>query len=494
MPKIFISYRRSDSEDIAGRIYDRLVVHFGKDSIFFDVDAIPFGEDLRDYINTSLDQCQVVLAVIGKTWLTVTDENGNRRLDNPADWVRLELEEALKRKGQVIVIPLLVSRATLPAADEMPSALVDLAYRNAARARPDPDFHGDVSRLIVQLERYFDRLNATPDPVSTSTVEPNATARKPPAVPVTYRQETVGWAPPTNPNPQPTSSTFDFEVVTITGIEKGLLGLGQPKVTTSRRRTQAEYFVETLATGVSLEMVKIPAGRFLMGSPATEATRRDTEGPEHSVTVPEFWMGKYPVTQDQYQAVMGKNPSHFTENGANCPVEQISWYDAIAFCEKLSQQTGRTYRLPSEAEWEYACRAGTTTPFCVGLTITTDFANYNGNYIYRSEPKGVYRETTTDVGRFVPNGFGLYDMHGNVWECCADHWHSNYAGAPKDGSAWLSEHEAANRVVRSGSWFAAPGGCRSAYRNADGPSIYSSRLGFRVVCTTLRKQATAPNT
>ncbi|WP_017300209.1 toll/interleukin-1 receptor domain-containing protein [Nodosilinea nodulosa] len=207
MPKIFISYRRSDSEDIAGRIYDRLAAHFGKDSIFFDVDAIPFGEDLRDYINASLDQCQVVLAVIGKTWLTVTDENGNRRIDNPADWVRLELEEALNRKGQVSVIPLLVSRATLPAPNDLPPSLAALAYRNAAQARPNPDFHGDVSRLIVQLERYFDRLNAPPALVSTPAIKPNATARKPPAVPQTYRQEAVGWAPPTSPNPQPTNST-----------------------------------------------------------------------------------------------------------------------------------------------------------------------------------------------------------------------------------------------------------------------------------------------
>ncbi|MEA5450446.1 SUMF1/EgtB/PvdO family nonheme iron enzyme [Leptolyngbya sp. CCNP1308] len=490
MPKIFISYRRSDSEDIAGRIYDRLAAHFGKDSIFFDVDAIPFGEDLRDYINASLDQCQVVLAVIGKTWLTVTDEKGDRRLDNPADWVRLELEEALKRKGQVIVIPLLVSRATLPTPDKMPSALVDLAYRNAAQARPDPDFHGDVSRLIRQLERYFDRLNATLTPVSIPAVEPNTTARKPPSVPKTYRQEAVGRAPLTIP--EPANLAFEFEVVTITGIERGLLGLGQPRVTTSRRLAKAEYFVETLAKGVSLEMVKIPAGQFLMGSPANEKGRSDNESPQHSVTVPEFWLSKYPITQAQYQAVMGENPSQFSQSGANRPVEMVSWYDAVAFCQALSQQTWRTYRLPSEAEWEYACRAGTTTPFYYGLTITTDLANYNGYFTYGSGPKGVDRKTTTKVGLFVPNAFSLYDTHGNVSEWCADHSHNNYNGAPTDGSAWLSDDDSARRVLRGGSWCYRPEDCRSALRIYGEPGDVDHHSGFRAVFTASRNQATDP--
>jgi formylglycine-generating enzyme required for sulfatase activity len=487
MPKIFISYRRSDSEDVAGRIYDRLVGHFGKDAIFKDVDAIPIGVDVRDYINDSLNQCSVVLAVIGKTWLTATDDNGNRRLDNPVDWVRLELEEALKRKGKVIIVPVLVRRATMPAPSELPPTLVNLAYLNAAQARPDPDFHGDMNRLIVQLDRYFDQLNAASAPVSIPAATPNATTRKPPPVPETYRQEAVGWAPPTSSTPQPTNPTFEFDVVTITGIEKtGLLGLGKPKVITSRRNAKAEYFAETLGTGVSLEMVRIPAGQFLMGSPESEEDRRDSEGPQHRVSVPEFWLGKYPVTQVHYQAVMGKNPSHFSQNGANRPVEQVSWYDAMAFCEKLSQQTGRTYRLPSEAEWEYACRAGTTTPFYFGPTITTDLANYDGNYTYGNGPKGVYREKTTDVGSFAPNDFGLYDMHGNVYEWCADHWHGNYAGAPTDGSAWLSGDESANRVRRGGSWGYFPWYCRSAYRNSFVPDYRNYLIGFRVCCSAPR--------
>ena len=142
----------------------------------------------------------------------------------------------------------------------------------------------------------------------------------------------------------------------------------------------------------------------------------------------------------------------------------MSWHNAIEFCEKLSQQTGRSYRLPSEAEWEYACRAGTTTPFHFGPTITPDLANYDSNYTYGSGPKGKYRAQTTEVGSFSPNAFGLYDMHGNVWEWCADHWHGNYAGAPTNSTPWLSSNESTDRLLRGGSWRNYPRYCRSAYR------------------------------
>ncbi|OBQ42185.1 MAG: Sulphatase-modifying factor protein [Aphanizomenon flos-aquae WA102] len=249
-----------------------------------------------------------------------------------------------------------------------------------------------------------------------------------------------------------------------------------------RQQRIARYFLEDLGNGVKLEMAAIPGGTFMMGSPENEAGRHNNESPQHQVTVPSFFMGKYPVTQAQYQAIMGANPSYF--KGSNRPVECVSWNDAVAFCEKLSQKIGKTYRLPSEAEWEYACRAGTTTPFHFGETITTDLANYDGNYTYGQGPKGVYRAETRVRGFGVANNFGLYDMYGNVWEWCQDNWHSNYEGAPTDGSEWLDIEENINtRLLRGGSWYSDPGYCRSAYRYNLSFDDYGSDIGFRVVCS-----------
>jgi len=243
---------------------------------------------------------------------------------------------------------------------------------------------------------------------------------------------------------------------------------------------------------IGLEMVAIPGGTFMMGSPPEELEHQEDESPQHSVTVQPFFMGKYPVTQAQWRFVaqlrpvnkeLNPDPSNF--KGDNRPVEQVSWEDAVEFCLRLSQYTGRTYSLPSEAQWEYACRAGTTTPFHFGETITTDLANYNGNYAYGQGPTGVYREETTAVGSFgVANNFGLYDMHGNVWEWCQDHWHSNYEGAPTDGSAWLSNKEDSNRrLLRGGSWYNDPEVCRSACRHDSFLGYDNDDIGFRVVCS-----------
>ncbi|BAZ85094.1 formylglycine-generating enzyme family protein [Dolichospermum compactum] len=269
---------------------------------------------------------------------------------------------------------------------------------------------------------------------------------------------------------------FKLEQIEVVTTNKyGKIIQRQPRV--------ARYFIEDLDNSVKLEMAAIPGGTFMMGSPENEERRRDRESPQHQVTVPSFFMGKYPVTQAQYQAIMGTNPSYF--NGSNRPVERVIWNDAIAFCEKLSQRTGKNYRLPSEAEWEYACRAGTTTPFHFGETITTDLANYNGDYTYGGGIKGIYREETTEVGSFgVANNFGLYDMHGNVWEWCEDSWYTSYKGAPTDGSAWLDTEENTNsKLLRGGSWLYNPGNCRSAYRHYYIFDYTYNHIGFRVVCS-----------
>jgi len=247
--------------------------------------------------------------------------------------------------------------------------------------------------------------------------------------------------------------TVQFETVTVNS--KGEI--------TKRSQSQGQVFTETIANGITLEMMAIPGGSFVMGSPNTEAGRYGTEGPQHTVNVTSFFMGKYEVTQEQWQAVMGNNPSHF--KGAKLPVENVTWNDAVQFCQKLSQKTGKNYRLPSEAEWEYACRAGTTTPFYFGETITPDLVNYKGNYPYGAASKGLYRAKTTDVGSFPPNAFGLYDMHGNVFEWCSDRAHANYNGAPTNGSSWETKSKYLEyRIQRGGSCNFNAVNCRTAFR------------------------------
>ena len=267
----------------------------------------------------------------------------------------------------------------------------------------------------------------------------------------------------------------------------------------SIRRTSrtGQGYVEPLlnvAKGLPLRMVLIPAGAFIMGSPEDEAEREDDEGPQHEVALSQFFMGRYPVTQAQWQAVaklpqrereLDPTPSKF--KGENHPVEQVSWYEAVEFCDRLAQHTVRPYRLPSEAEWEYACRAGTTTPFYFGKTLTTEVANYRGEYTYADGPEGEYRKQTTPVDHFgIANAFGLSDMHGNVREWCQDHWRDNYQGAPADGSAWLSANENEYRLIRSGSWVSYPWNCRSAYRYLNLPGARFNGIGFRVCCSPPR--------
>ncbi|MEO0348848.1 MAG: formylglycine-generating enzyme family protein [Cyanobacteria bacterium P01_A01_bin.15] len=288
---------------------------------------------------------------------------------------------------------------------------------------------------------------------------------------------------------------FEFQVATL---ERKLAGFlrRQPWVVT-KTRGQAYRFVEELGKDISLEMVAIPSGSFVMGSPWDELKRISTEDPQHQVTVAGFLMGRYPVTQAQWRGVaampqvdreLKADPSDF--EGADRPVEQVSWEEAVEFCARLSDHTGRLYRLPSEAEWEYACRAGTTTPFHFGETITTDLANYRGtdnkeygwSGSYGAGPKGEYREETTPIDHFdIANAFGLCDMHGNVWEWCQDIWHDNYRGAPTDGSAWMTDGDDSRRILRGGSWFYYPVDCRSACRTYYQPGSRFNLIGFRVV-------------
>ena len=218
-------------------------------------------------------------------------------------------------------------------------------------------------------------------------------------------------------------------------------------------------------------MIKVPAGEFMMGSLPSEAGRYSDEGPQHRVAVRSFSMGKTEVTQAQWRAVMGSNPSHFTGCGDDCPVEMVSWDEAQQFVLRLSSQTKRGYRLPSEAEWEYACRAGGADEYC-GSGHPQDVGWYDGNSGGHSHP----------VGEKLPNAFGLYDMSGNVWEWTQDCWNENYNGAPTNGLAW-AQGDCSRRVVRGGSWYFIPRYLRAAYRDWGPTADRYGNYGFRVART-----------
>ncbi|AFY85217.1 SUMF1/EgtB/PvdO family nonheme iron enzyme [Oscillatoria acuminata] len=356
----------------------------------------------------------------------------------------------------------------------------------------------------VRFYHYWTQVFGTP---MTITIPPNHQA---PARPETSTSIRPPLIDPVQNQPSPGGSNlqvFSFETVRINRQGKII----------QKIPGQVRFYPQDLGQGVRLDMVQIPGGTFLMGTEEVEIERLckkyheewfKRESPQHSVQVSPFFLGKTPVTQDQWRTVvmqvgtivrdLDPDPSNF--KGGNRPVECVSWYDAVEWCARLSKLTGKEYRLPSEAEWEYACRAGTTTPFAFGEAITTDLANYNGNYTVAEQAKGQYRKETTPVASFPPNSFGLYDLHGNVWERCFDPFHQNYQGAPRDGSVWdetikenencyqnhsanlkvLLEESGKRYVLRGGSWGYSPIFCRSAIRYGYARDILSNSLGFRV--------------
>ncbi|HXF41336.1 MAG TPA: SUMF1/EgtB/PvdO family nonheme iron enzyme [Blastocatellia bacterium] len=274
----------------------------------------------------------------------------------------------------------------------------------------------------------------------------------------------------------PALDTFEFETVTIDAY-------GNVRESATR---EGHQLVETLGSGVTLDLVEIPGGTFLMGSPRHEQFSTDDERPQHEVTVSPFHIGKFTVTQAQWRVVTGlppidrkleTDPSQF--KGDDRPVEQVSWEDAVEFCARLSRKTGKLHRLPTEAEWEYACRAGNKKPFAFGDSITPQIVNYDGNHPYGKAPKGDYREGTIAVGSLgVANEYGLYDMHGNVWEWCHD-WHGPYpSGAANDP---VGPSKGKYRRLRGGSWIGNANNCRSACRFYNQPCNRNHNFGFRVV-------------
>jgi len=319
----------------------------------------------------------------------------------------------------------------------------------------------ELMRLFVEFVKVITDAGYTPEIHKVPPLNPTASLD---AAVITPQSST------------PTTSTFEFEVVTVNAQGRE----------TKRSRKQAQSFVEILGDTVKLEMVSIPDGKFTMGAPQEESESREDERPRHIVTVKSFFMGRYPITQAQWRAIaslpkikhdLHPDPSRF--KGDNRPVERVSWYDAEEFCDRLSNQTGRIYRLPSEAEWEYACRARTATPFHFGATITTNLANFCQQ---DQSMNKVERKQTTDVGSFPANAFGLYEMHGNVCEWCADNRHEDYQDAPSDCSVWVINGNSEYRILRGGSWDCFPTFCRCTYRSFENPQVKDKEFGFRVVC------------
>ncbi|MCZ8127870.1 MAG: SUMF1/EgtB/PvdO family nonheme iron enzyme [Microcystis sp. LE19-114.1B] len=378
-------------------------------------------------------------------------------------WQHMEIEAYLRRfvRNQCPVIPVLLSNA--PEQPELPLFLEGMTWVDFRRLSPKP-----MERLIWGITGIKPR-----SPLELTSENPKTP----------NKEEQIKQILPVQ------SQTFTFETFTVNPNGK----VSPPESKTAR------YYSEDLGNGITLEMVAIPGGTFLMGTEDEEIERLvkkfgwdgfRSERPQHRVTVSSFYMGRYPITQAQWKAIaatakididLETNPSRF--KGDELPVERVNWYQATEFCKRLSRETKQEYRLPSEAEWEYACRAGTTTPFYFGETITGKFANYRASETYAEEAKGEYRQQTTPVGQFPPNAFGLYDMHGNVWEWCADTWHDNYDGAPTDGSVWIKNGDDNRSPRRGGSWYIMPDNCRSAYRdlnNRRGLNFLDD--GFRVVC------------
>jgi len=440
MVRVFISYRREDTRHLSARVYEQIEPAFGE-SVFFDVDTLPryAGMSFPNIIRNTVPQCQIFLAIIGPQWGRLMKQ----RLNDADDFVQIEIGLALETPD-VRVIPVLVDGATMPLADELPPRLRGLLKRQAIVLPNDPHFRNAVR----DLARNLASVGATPVPQAVAS---DAQER---------RSE------------------------------------GSRVAARSRPGAVWREAIPGLHESASPEMVTIPPGRILIGSPPTEERWTGYDGreePQHEVRIDyTFALGKYAITFAEWDAAIAagaklEKPGDQGWDRDRRPVINVNWNDAKAYIAWLNDKLGLegrrdAYRLPSEAEWEYACRAGTTTPFSFGATISTAQANYDGFWSYGAGKKGEKRGQTTPVGSFSANAFGLHDMHGNVWEWCEDTWEANYVGAPTDGSAWLTG-DASFRVLRGGSWSREPRILRSAYRNKNNPSLRSGSVGFRVART-----------
>ena len=398
VPKIAISYRRADTEVMAGRIRDRLAARYGEDAVFMDIDDIPYGRDFRVHIREAVVQSDVLLVIVGQRWLG-TGRGGTARIDSETDFVRLEVETAMN--NSIPIIPVLAGSGRMPQPSQLPESLKNFAFLNAAPVATGRDFHQHMERLGRGIDQILSDRRTT-GPVTGGSRD--------------------GVAPPT--------------------------GSARGERVADALRPDLSVFRDAL---FAPELVVIPAGEFMMGSTAEEDGGYEDERPQHRVTISErFALGRYPVTFNEYdrfcEETRWEKPADDNSWGrGRRPVINVSWLDAQAYVTWLSRGTGRAYRLPSESEWEYACRAGTTTRYSFGDAKTPDKANFADSSLQR----------TTEVGAYPANLWGLLDMHGNVFEWVEDNWHDNYRDAPSDGAVWKMQEQPTSRVVTFGA--AAPG-------------------------------------
>ena len=528
--KVFISYRHDDSAGHAGRVHDRLVQAFGRDLLFMDVDAIPLGVDFIKVLREEVAKCDVLLAVIGTHWLDARDEEGNRRLDSAADFVRIEIATALQRG--IPVIPILLDGAKIPKVQQLPQDLEGLVARNGLDVR-HASFHADIDKLITGLKGgviHADAPNAfsslqrrtTNQTVAGGAMERRAMGPRwvvislgaaivagaiaaalivkqqteqtpqPPAAsvqlspPVVQQSPVIAQpAPSSAPQPPPAKIEASPKTAQLPSLPRAAQPPFVPIPSTREHALQpGDSFKEC---DNCPEMVVVPIGSFIMGSPETEIGRGRNEGPQHKVTfVYRFAVGRFSVTFDEWDACVtdggcnGYSPPDQGWGRGRRPVINVSRNDIKAYLAWLSHKTAMSYRLPSEAEREYVTRAGTTTPFWWGSSISTSQANYKGTEIYGDDGvRGEFRNQSLPVDSFAPNPWGFYQVHGNVSEWTDDCWHDNYIDAPSDGSAWTAPN-CNQHVRRGGSIGSPPSALRSASRFFSPPTV-EPFLGFRVV-------------
>ncbi len=479
---IFVGYRRDDTADVAGRIFDALEARFGRDRVFKDVDNIPVGANFGDYIKTILPRCRVALILMGPHWIGAQDRAGRRRLEDPDDWVRVEIETALATPG-LQVVPVLVNGAQMPRPDELPTSLQPLLQLNAAVIRRDPDFRHDIDRLGTALRASVRTGLLDLGAVGRKQVEHSVraqTSSQPETEPSTGSRKVGLWFGVVGLAALAGVSLFAFAPLSdfLASTRGAAPAIESGTVSTSVLQNSADRNGQPFRDCETLcpEMVIVPSGSFTMGS--DDASRDADEHPAHIVTIARFAVAKYETTFAEWDACADAGVCNAVSDGnwgrGNNPVINVSWADAQTYVRWLSQRTGKAYRLLSEAEWEYVASGSTRTRFWWGdANPSCGAAAPNGANFHPCNRR------TTPVGSYAANPYGLYDVHGNVFEWVQDCYGLHYAVAPPDGAAFESSN-CRTRVVRGGTWYLPGQDMQTTNRWMQLAQVGSNEVGFRV--------------